>query len=105
MPDPAAAAISAALGIPPNPDIAELTIRAGIDPCHVGGTDIAPTNRALPKSAAIPEPRPPAPPNDFMSGTAFPTNFGASAANAPAPAALAKAAEFEFPICANIIIG
>ncbi len=104
MPDPAAAAISAALGIPPNPDIAELTIRAGIDPCHVGGTDIAPTNRALPKSAAIPEPRPPAPPNDFMSGTALPTNFVASAAN-PAPVALANPAELEFAICAIDISG
>jgi hypothetical protein len=38
-----AASVSAALG---SPDIAEVAMRAGIAPCHVGGTDIAPTNRA-----------------------------------------------------------
>jgi hypothetical protein len=94
------------LGIPPSPDIAELTIRAGIDPCHVAGTDIAPTNRALPKSAAMPAPRPPAPPNDFISGTALPTNLVASAPN---PAMLAPAkpavAELLFAICAMLIRG
>lgn len=76
------------MGIPPIPDIAELTIRAGIDPCQVGGTDIAPTNRALPKSAPMPAPKPPAPPNGLRSGTALPTNLVASAPN---PAALAAA--------------
>ena len=95
------------MGIPPIPDIAELTIRAGIEPCQVGGTDIAPTNRALPKSPAIPAPRPPAPPNAFISGTALPTNFAESAPNAPAPVAPANAAaELPWlPICAKLIIG
>ena len=41
-----------------SPDIAALTIRDGVDPCHVGGTDIAPTSRALPNPASAP-PRPP----------------------------------------------
>jgi hypothetical protein len=106
-PPGAAPAIAAALGIPPSPDIAELTIRAGIDPCHVGGTDIAPTNRALPRSAAMPAPRPPAPPNDFISGTALPTNLAASAPNPAilAPAKPAVAAWLLFAICAMLISG
>ena len=41
----AAAAIAAGF-IAPNPDIAAVDMPLGIDPCHVGGTDIAPTNRA-----------------------------------------------------------
>ncbi|KBN45350.1 hypothetical protein V912_02432 [Mycobacterium tuberculosis TB_RSA02] len=53
---PPAAGTSA--GIAPKPAIAELAIRAGTDPSQVGGTDIAPTNRALPNSADIPAPRP-----------------------------------------------
>jgi hypothetical protein len=101
-----AAAISAALGIPPSPDIAELIIREGIEPCQVGGTDIAPTNRALPKSAAIPAPRPPAPPNGFMSGIALPTNFAGSAANAAALAAAIPAVfDDELAICTKLING
>lgn len=40
-----AAAIAAGF-IAPSPDIAEVAMPLGIDPCHVGGTDIAPTNRA-----------------------------------------------------------
>jgi hypothetical protein len=103
---PAAAAISAALGMPPSPDIAELIIREGIEPCQVGGTDIAPTNRALPKSAAIPAPRPPAPPNGFMSGIALPTNFAGSAANAAALAAAIPAVfDDELAICTRLISG
>ncbi|KBO73581.1 hypothetical protein V944_00475, partial [Mycobacterium tuberculosis TB_RSA34] len=51
---PPAAGTSA--GIAPKPAIAELAIRAGTDPSQVGGTDIAPTNRALPNSADIPAP-------------------------------------------------
>ena len=43
VPAALASAASAALG---SPDIAEVAMRAGIAPCHVGGTDIAPTNRA-----------------------------------------------------------
>jgi hypothetical protein len=39
-------AIAAGLAIAPNPEIAEVDMPLGIDPCHVGGTDIAPTNRA-----------------------------------------------------------
>jgi hypothetical protein len=42
----AASAIATLGSSPLSPDIAEVTIRAGIAPCHVGGTDIAPTNRA-----------------------------------------------------------
>ena len=63
MPPPTGApAAAAAPGIsPPIPDIAALTIRDGADPCHVGGTDIAPTSRALPNPASAP-PRPPMPP-------------------------------------------
>src|SRR2546426_537786 len=53
---PAACAISAALT--PNPDIAELAIPLGTEPCQVGGTDIEPTSRALPRPADIPAPRP-----------------------------------------------
>jgi hypothetical protein len=42
---PAADAIAAGF-IAPNPDIAPVDMPLGIEPCHVGGTDIAPTNRA-----------------------------------------------------------
>jgi hypothetical protein len=103
----APAMAAAALGIAPIPDIAELTIRAGIEPCQVGGTDIAPTNRALPKSAPIPPPIPPAPPNGLRSGTALPTNLVASPANpaAFAPANAAEPAELLPAICAMLING
>ncbi len=104
---PAAAAISAAGKPGPNPDIAELAMCAGIDPSQVGGTDIAPTNRALPNSPAMPAPRPPAPPSPFIpAGIASPASFGISAA-APAPmaAALAKPPELPFAICISDIIG
>ncbi len=100
MPPPWAAPAMAAvaLGMAPIPDIAELTMRAGIEPCQVGGTDIAPTNRALPRSAPMPPPRPPAPPNGLRSaGTALPTNLVASAPN-PAALALAKAAAEPAPL-------
>jgi hypothetical protein len=97
---PAACAISA--GIAPSPRIAELPIPAGVEPCQVGGTDIAPTNRALPRPADIPAPRPPAPPRPFIAGATSPTNFGAStnpAAAAPNPPVPA------FAPCINDIIG
>jgi aconitase A len=42
----AASAIAALGSSPLSPDIAEVTMRTGIAPCHVAGTDIAPTNRA-----------------------------------------------------------
>lgn len=41
---PAACVNATGLGGTPNPDIAEEAIEMGIDPCHVGGTDIDPTN-------------------------------------------------------------
>ncbi|VBA40602.1 hypothetical protein LAUMK136_03598 [Mycobacterium attenuatum] len=84
---PAACANSAALGKPPNPAIAALDIPFGTDPSQVGGTDIAPTNRAFPNSAPIPAPRPAPPPRPFIGLTSL-TNFGASArpSNAVAPA-------------------
>src|SRR5208283_3136235 len=78
MPPPtgAAPAGTAPAISPPSPDMAELTIRAGAEPCHVGGTDIAPTNRALPRPSPIPAPRPPTPPpSPFIAGTALLTNF------------------------------
>jgi hypothetical protein len=46
VPVPAPPAKAAASGIPPDPEIAEPAIGASIDPAHVGGTDIDPTNRA-----------------------------------------------------------
>ena len=85
---PAAPAIAAASGTPaaPSPDIAELARRAGIDPCHDGGTDIDPTNRAWPKPADIPAPPNPAPPpKGVTSGRAPPTNFAASGTAPAAP--------------------
>lgn len=45
----------------PAPAIAELTIGAGVEPCQTGGTDIAPTNRALPRLAEMEEPQLPSP--------------------------------------------
>jgi hypothetical protein len=93
-----------ALGIsPPNPDITELSIPAGTDPDHVGGTDIAPTSRALPKPADVTGPSPPAPPPSGVSaGAVLPTNFGTSA---PTAAALANPAVPVFAPCANDISG
>ncbi|BBX56395.1 hypothetical protein MSHO_17400 [Mycobacterium shottsii] len=84
-----AAAISASLATPagPNPAIAELAIREGIDPSQVGGTDTAPTIRALPNPAEIDEPSP-APPIAFTPLTGASTNF---AALAGIPAAVAPA--------------
>ena len=85
---PATPVIAAASGIPaaPSPDIAELARRAGIDPCHDGGTDIEPTNRPWPKPADTPAPPNPAPPPDgFTSGRAPPTNFAASGTAPAAP--------------------
>ncbi|BCI86251.1 hypothetical protein NIIDMKKI_14570 [Mycobacterium kansasii] len=80
---------AAGVGIPaaPKPDIAELAIGAGTDPCQVGGTDMPPTIRALPKSAAIAEPSPP-PPDAVISACGTVINFGTSAGNplASAPA-------------------
>ncbi len=72
----------------------------GIDPCQVGGTDIAPTNRALPKSAAAPKPAPP--PKPFIAGATSPANFGISAAARPADA---NPAELAFADCAAFISG
>src|ERR1700757_4229454 len=95
-----------AAGISPIPDIAALTMRAGVDPCHVGGTDIAPTNRALPKPPPTP-PKPPSPPPPSPLGVVSPTNFGESAP--VKAAALAPASPEELPACipawTAIIIG
>src|SRR5262245_49918821 len=100
MPLPAgapAAAAAAPGGSSPIPDIAALTIRAGDDPCQFGGTDIAPTRRALPKPASAP-PRPPIPPpSPLPIGAALLTNFAGSMAPA-APVAPASDAAFEPPI-------
>jgi len=63
---PAPPAISAGVA---TPAIAALPNRVGIDPCHVGGTDTAPTMRALPRLADIAPPSPPAP-NGFIAGRA-----------------------------------
>ncbi len=52
----------------PGTAAAELTIGAGVDPCHTEGTDIAPTNRALPRLAEIFEPQPPLLPSTFVPG-------------------------------------
>src|SRR6185312_15913182 len=71
LPDPVAAA---ATGVPePTPDIAGAAMYAGIDPCHAAGTDIDPTNRALP-SPAVATPRAPNPPpaNGCRSVNALP---------------------------------
>ena len=88
---------------PPSPDIAELASRAGIDPCHVGGTDIDPTSRALPKPDDMADPSPaPPPPSGFIAGAVLPTNLGTSA---PAAAALASPAVPAFAPCASDMIG
>lgn len=65
----AAPVSSAGLAMPaaPKPDNGELAIRVGVDPCHVGGTDIVPTIRALPRPADIAEPSPP-PANGLVPG-------------------------------------
>ncbi len=65
----AAPVSSAGLGMPaaPKPDNGELAIRVGVEPCHVGGTDIVPTIRALPRPADVAEPSPP-PPNGLVPG-------------------------------------
>src|SRR6516165_8574288 len=96
--------MAAAAGISlPNPDIAALTNRAGVDPCHVGGTDIAPTNRALPRPPVAP-PRPPTPPPRPF-GTVSPTNFGMSAPVKPAAVAPASSGCALIPAWAAIMIG
>src|SRR6516225_1343791 len=104
-PPPIAPAIPAGIS-PPSPDIAALTIRAGDDPCHVGGTDIAPTNRAWPKLPA-PPPKPPRPPPPSPLGTVSPTNFGVSAPTNPAAPVPASALQFAplIPAWAAIMIG
>src|ERR1700757_2962748 len=93
-------------GISPNPDIAALTMRAGADPCHVGGTDIALTSRALPKPPPT-APKPPSPPPPSPLGTVSPTNFGASAPAKPAALAPVSAEELLalIPAWIAIIIG
>src|SRR5258708_3113409 len=96
---PGACGMGAAFGMPPSPSIAEVAIAFGTEPCQVGGTDIAPTKCALPKSPAIPAPSPPTPPSGFTS----PTNFGAS--TSPAAAVPAMAAAPPLAPCINDIIG
>src|SRR6201999_3292682 len=64
------APVAAVSGAAASPDIAELAIRAGIDPAQSAGTESAPTNRASPRPAETP-----APPVAFTSGRAPPTNF------------------------------
>ncbi|BBX76202.1 hypothetical protein MSHI_41080 [Mycobacterium shinjukuense] len=93
---------------PDNPDIAELAIRAGIDPAHVAGTDNAPTVRAWPRPAdAAPKPAPW--PNPFIAccTPAPPANFAAPSGNAVAapadPAPLGAPARIA--LLNNIIIG
>src|SRR5258708_7353533 len=101
MPDaPAACAISAAEA--PTPESAPLAIPFGIEPCQVGGVDIAPTKCALPKSAPTPPSPPTPPPSPFAAGATSPTNFGISAAPI---AAAPKPAVPAFALCANDIIG
>jgi hypothetical protein len=56
---------------------------AGVGPCHVGGTDIAPTSQALPKPADIAAPRP------RMASSAM---RGLGRAGMPTPTAMAAAA-------------
>lgn len=84
------------------PVIAELIIGAGVDPCHTEGTDIAPTNRALPRLAEIEEPQPPPLPSTFVAGAVELTYCDAlAAATFVAPASdVAGAAP-----CVSAIIG
>ena len=80
-------------------------MRTGIDPCHVGGTDIAPTNRALPNPAPT-GPKPVAvPPSAFVSGTLDPTSVGTSAIPVAAELAAELANPAPFATCARLIIG
>src|SRR6201992_1227118 len=94
---PLAAAISAAFIAPPGPipAIAALPIFPGIEPCQVGGTDIAPTRRALPNSPDIPAPIPP--PNPFRSPSE-PAAFGASTRPADVAAFAAAASPADPPL-------
>ena len=89
--------VRAGIGIPvagragcataPGTAAAELTIGAGVEPCHTEGTDIAPTKRALPRLAEIFEPQPPPLPSTFDPGAVELTNCdGAPPAMFVAPA-------------------
>ncbi len=50
--EPVEPVVAAVIGAAPGaPDIAGVAMYAGIDPCQVGGTAIAPTNRAVPRPA------------------------------------------------------
>ncbi|GLE54565.1 hypothetical protein ATCCBAA256_41590 [Mycobacterium montefiorense] len=87
---------------PPAPAIAELTIGAGVDPCHTGGTDIAPTSRALPRPAVIEEPQPPPLPTTFIDGAVelmYCDALAAATFEAPASDAMGAAP------CESAIIG
>lgn len=82
LPGAAALAVAAEAGAPAaTPDIAGAGTYAGIDPCHTAGTDIAPTNRAVP-SPADATPRAPSPPpaNGCRSDSMLWALCGASAA-------------------------
>jgi hypothetical protein len=81
--------------------MAAVRIRAGAAPCHVGGTEMAPTNRADPRPADIAEPHPPLLPSACVAGAVEPTNPGASATTSVAPTAADAGA---LP-CASVIIG
>jgi hypothetical protein len=82
-------------------NIAAVAIRVGTDPCHAGGTEMAPTNRAEPKPADIAEPNPPLPPNACIAGAVEPTKPGVSASTPAAPAT----ADAGAAPCASEIIG
>ncbi|BBY25577.1 hypothetical protein MSTO_57820 [Mycobacterium stomatepiae] len=64
---------STAAPLAPAPAIAELTIGAGVEPCHTGGTEMAPTNRALPRPAEMDEPQLPSPLIMRIAGPVEPT--------------------------------
>ena len=97
----AASAIAALDSSPPSPGSAEVATRTGMAPCHVGGTDIAPTNRAWPNPAPTGPKPAAAPPNPFISGTLELTGWGTSAT--PVDTELANPAPFA--ACARLIIG
>lgn len=86
---------------PSNPVIAAVTIRAGIDPCHAGGTEMDPTNRAVPRPADMAVPKPPLLPSTCIGGPLEPTSAGASASTWAVPATEDAGA---VP-CASTIIG
>lgn len=66
-------------------DIAAETSRAGTAPCHAGGTEMLPTNRAVPRLADIAEPKPPLLPSTCMPGAVAPASAGAPARTSVAP--------------------